>query len=172
MGEPILQKVWIIWSRLLYFNFKSFLDPDSSPFIRFQCILYDSGVLFSEFSNFEKLQWGDLISGVNEFCRKSELFGSSFCISVLKVLWTQIFRHSLDFNAFSMIHQSFSKSRQISTNWRGGSNFWVEPILQKVWIIWSPLVYFNFKSFVDPNSSSFIRFQCILHDSGVLFAEP
>ena len=50
-------------------------------------------------------------------------------------------------------------------------NFWGEPILQKVWIIWSPLLYFNFKSYMDPNSSSLIRFQCILHDSGVLFEE-
>ena len=109
-GEPILQKVWIIWSPLLYFNFKSFLDPNSSPFISFQCILYDSGVLLSGFSNFYKLKRGDLISGGNQFCRKSELFGL-------------------------------------------------------------PLLYLNCKSFIDPNLSSFIRFQCILHDSGVLFPE-
>ena len=109
-GEPILQNVWIIWSPLLYFNFKSFMDPNSSSFIRFQCILHDSGVLFSEPWNFYKLKRGDLISGV-------------------------------------------------------------EPMLQKVWIIWSPLLYFNFKSFTDPHSSSFIRFQYILHDSGVRFSE-
>ena len=108
--EPILQKVWIIWSPLLYFNFKSFMDPNSSSFIRFQCILHDSGVLFSESWNFYKLKRGDLISGG-------------------------------------------------------------EPILQKVWMFWSPLLYFNFKSFTDPNSSSFIRFQCILHDSGGTFSD-
>ena len=51
-GDPISQNVWIIWLPLLSFNFKSFLDPNSSPFIIFQCILYDSGVLFSGFSNF------------------------------------------------------------------------------------------------------------------------
>ena len=123
--EPILQKVWIIWSPLLYLNFKSFVDPDSSSFIRFQCILHDSGVLFSESWNFYKLKRGDLISWGNQFCRKSELFVRRFCIS----------------------------------------------ILQKVWIIWFPLQYFNFKSFMDPNSSSLIRFQCILRDSGVLFSE-
>ena len=105
-GEPILQNVWIIWSPLLYFNFKSFLDPNSSPFISFQCILYDSGVLLSESWNFYKLKRGDLISGGNQ-------------------------------------------------------------ILQSVWFIWSALLYFNFKSFLDPNSLSFIRFQCILYDSGV-----
>ena len=101
-GEPILQKLWIIWSPLLYFNFKSFRDPNSSSFIRFQCILHDSEGFFSE--------WG-------------------------------------------------------------GCNFWVEPVLEKVWIIWSPLLYLNFKSFRVPNFSSFIRFQCILHDSGVPLSE-
>ena len=105
-GESVLQKVWIVWSTLVYFNSKSFLDPNSSSFLRFQCILHDSGVLFSKSRNFYKLK-------------------------------------------------------------RGGSNFWGEQILQKVWIIWSPLLYCKFKSFTDPNSSSFIRFQCIVHNSGV-----
>ena len=115
-GERILQKVWIIWSTLLYFNFKSFTDPNSSSFIRFQCILHDSGVLFSESWNFYKLKKGDLISGWNQFCRKSELFGPPFCISILKVFQTQILPHSLDLNAFFMIQGYFSQSLEISTN--------------------------------------------------------
>ena len=82
--EPILQNVWIIWSPLLYFNFKSFLDPNSSSFNRFQCILYDSGILRSGFSNLYKLKRRDLISGGSQFCRVSELFGPHFCISILK----------------------------------------------------------------------------------------
>ena len=109
-GEPIFQKVWLIWSLLLDLNFKSFLDPNSSLFIRYQCILHDSGVLFIESWNFYKLK-------------------------------------------------------------RGGPNFWWERILQEVWKDWSPLLYLNFKSSVHPNSSSFIRFQLILHDSGVVFSE-
>ena len=109
-GEPILQKVWIIWSSLLYFNFKSFLDPNSSSFIRFQCILHNSGVFLSESWNFYKFK-------------------------------------------------------------QGGPNFWVEPIFQKDWIVWSLILYFNFKSFTNPNSLSFIISQCILHDSGVFFWE-
>ena len=109
-GEPILQNVWIIWSSLLYFNFKSFLDWNSSSFIRFQCILYDSGVFLSGFSNLYKLKRGDLISGG-------------------------------------------------------------EPIFQNVWIIWSPLLYLNLESSMDWNSSSLIRFQFILHESGRLFSE-
>ena len=108
-GEPILQNVWIIWSTLLFFNFKSFLDPNSSSFIRFQSILHEGGRLFSESWNFYKLK-------------------------------------------------------------RGGPNLWWEPILQNVWIIWSALLYFNFKSFLVPNSSSFIRFPCIFCDSGLFLS--
>ena len=115
-GEPILQEIWIIWSSLLYFNFKSFMDPNFLSFIRFQCIFYHSVVLCWESWNFYKLKREDLISGGNQFCRKSELFGPPFCISILKVLWTQILRHSLDFNAFCMIQEYFSQSLEISTN--------------------------------------------------------
>ena len=104
LGKPILQKGWIIWSLFLYFNFKSFKDLNSLSFIRFQCILHDSGVPFTDFWNFYKLKRGHLIS-------------------------------------------------------------WGETILQNGWTIWSPLLYFSFKSFKDLNSSSFIKFQCILHDS-------
>ena len=109
-GEPILQKALIIWSPLLYFNFKSFLDPNSSSFIRFQWILHDSGVLFSVYSNFYKLK-------------------------------------------------------------RWGSNSCRQPILQNVWVIWFSLLYLKFESFLDPESSSFIRFQQILYDSGVPFSD-
>ena len=53
----------------------------------------------------------------------------------------------------------------------GEHNFWGEPVLQNVWIIFLPLLYFNFQSFLEPNSSSFIRFQCILHDLRGAFSE-
>ena len=52
----------------------------------------------------------------------------------------------------------------------GRPNFWWEPILPKVWIIWSPLLYLDFENLMDPDSCSFIRFQCILHDSRVSFS--
>ena len=94
---------------LSLFQFKIFKDPNSSSFIRFQCILHDSGIPFSGFWNFYKLKWGNLIS-------------------------------------------------------------WEEPILQSGQIIWSTLLFFTFKSFKDATSSSFIRFQCILHDSGLPFS--
>ena len=108
--EPILQNVWIILSPLLSFNFKSFWDPSSSPFISFQFILYDSGGLLLGFPNLYNLK-------------------------------------------------------------RGEFSFWGEPICQNVWIIWSPLLHLNFKSFLDPNYSSFIRFQSILHESGRVSSE-
>ena len=114
--EPILQNVWIIWSPLLYFNLKSSMDPNSSSFIRFQSILHESGRLFSESWNFYKLKRGDLISGGNQFCRMSELFGPPSCISILKVFQTEILHHSLHFNVFCMIQEYFFKSPEISTN--------------------------------------------------------
>ena len=131
-GESILQKIRNIWSPLLYFNFKSFKYRISSSFIRFECILHDSAVFFWESSNFYKLKGGrggDLISGGKQFSRKSESFGPAFCILILKDLWTQVFRHSLYFNAFCMIQEYFSQSFGISTNlgratkFLGGTDF-------------------------------------------------
>ena len=84
-GEPIFQNLWIIWSPLLYLSLKSPMDQNSSSFIRYQFILHESGRLFSGSWNFYKLKRGDLISGGNQFCRMSELFGPPFCISILKV---------------------------------------------------------------------------------------
>ena len=85
--EPILQNVWIIWSPLLYFNFESFLDPISSSFIAFQCILHDSGVLFEESWNLYKLKRGDLISGGGgtNFAECLNYLAPPSCISILKV---------------------------------------------------------------------------------------
>ena len=84
-GKRILQKVSIISSPVLYFNFRKFKDPNFFSLIRFQCILYDSVVHFWESWNFYKLKSGDLVSWGNQFCRKSQLFGPPFCSSILKV---------------------------------------------------------------------------------------
>ena len=114
--EPILQNVRIIWSPLLFFSFKSFLDPNSSSLTRFQSILHESGRLFSDSWNFYKLKRGYLMSGGNEFCRMSELFGPPFCISILKVLLTQILCHSLNFSPFCLNQEDFSQTPEISIN--------------------------------------------------------
>ena len=84
-NQALLKNSWIIWSPLLYFNFKTFKDPNSSPFIRFPCVLYDSEDFFVRLLKFLQIKEGDLISGGNQFCRRSELFGPPFCISILKV---------------------------------------------------------------------------------------
>ena len=115
-GNQFRKKSELFVPTLLYFTFKRFKDPNSSPFIRLQCILLDSGVVSSGFWNFYKLKWGDKISGRNEFWRNSELFGLLFCISNLKVLWTQSLCHSLDINALYMIQQYTSKTFEICTN--------------------------------------------------------
>ena len=115
-GEPILQNRWIILSILVYFNFKNLRDPNSSSSGRIQCILHDSAVLFSVFSNFLKLKRGDLISWEKQFCRTAELFGPPFCISILKIWWIQILRDWVDFNTFYTIQQYFSPFFQISSN--------------------------------------------------------
>ena len=106
-GETTLQNALIIWFPHLCLNFKTFMDPNLSSSTRFQCILHDSWVLFSDSSNFYKLKRRDQIS-------------------------------------------------------------WAERILQNVLIIWSPLLYLNFKSFIDPNFLSLFPFECIPHDWGVL----
>ena len=115
-GEPILQNVSIIWSLLLYFNLKSSMHTNSSSFTAFQFILHDSGVLFSAFSNLDKWKRGDLISGWNQICRMSDLFGLFFCISVFKSFYTRILHHSLDFTTFCINQADFFQSPEFSTN--------------------------------------------------------
>ena len=170
--EPILQKVWIIWYLLLYFNFKSFMVPNSSSFIRFQCIPHDSGVLFSESWNIYKLNRGALISGGNQFCRKFELFGPPLLYFYFKSFIDPKFIviHYISMHS-SWLRSSFLRFFKFLQIKVGGPNFWGEPTLQKVWIIWSRLLYFNLKSFMEQNHSSFLRFQCILDDSGAIFSD-
>ena len=84
-NQALLKNSWIIWSPLVYFNFKTFKDTNSSSFIRFPCVLCDSEDFLSASRNFYKLERGDLISGGNQFSKKSELFGPPFCISILKI---------------------------------------------------------------------------------------
>ena len=163
--EPILQKVWIIWSHLLYFNFKSCIDTNFSSFIRFQGILHDSRVFFSEFWNFYKLKNGVLISGGNQFCKKCELFYPPLLYFNFKSFMDP---NSLSFIRFQCIlydsEALFSKFWDFYKLKRGALNFWGEQIFLKVWIIWSSLLYFSVKSFKYQISSSFVRFQCMLHD--------
>ena len=147
------------------------MDTISSSSIRFQSFLHDLGVLFSESWNLYKLKRANLISAAAQFCRKSELFGPPFCISILKVLWTQIHFHLSDFNASDWFRSTFLRDLKFLQIKNVRPSLWGEPIFQKVWIIWSPLLCFTFKSFIDPNPTLFITNQCSLHDSGVIFSE-
>ena len=138
LGKAILKNVWIICSPLLHFNFKSFKYRICSSFIRFQWILDDSGVLFSEFSNFYKLKRGVLISVGNQFCRMSELFGSPLLYFNLTSF---LYPNSSSFIRLHCIpHDSravFSKSSNFYKLKRGegGVQFLGERIFHKVWVI-------------------------------------
>ena len=169
--EPILQNDWIIWSPLVYFNFKSLRDPNSSSSSRFQCILHDSAVLFSVFSNFLKLKRGDLISWGEPILQNGWIIWSPLLYFNFKNLRDPNSSSSSRFQC--ILHDSavlFSVFSNFLKLKMAELISWGEPILQNGWIIWSPLLYFNFKNLRDPNSSSSSRFQCILHDSAVLFS--
>ena len=58
----------------------------------------------------------DQISGKNQSCRKSELFGRPCSISILKDLMTQIISHSLNYNASYLIQEYFSETLKLSTD--------------------------------------------------------
>ena len=133
-----MQNVCIIWSPLLYFNFKSFLNPNSLSFIRFQWFLHNSGVLFSESWNFLKSKRGDLISGGNQLWWMSKIFGSLLYFN-LKISMDP---NSSSFTRFQWFLHESAEVFWFSWNFcklkMGGTNFWGKPILQNVSIIWSP----------------------------------
>ena len=104
-------------------------------------------------------------SGQNQFCRKSELYDATFCISLSKAFWSQILCHLSDINAFCLIQEYLSQTLQGSTN----SSVSICP--QNISIILFPLLHFYFKSFLNINSSSFNRFHCIAYDSLVTLSE-
>ena len=102
----------------------------------------------------------------------AEQFSPCFCISILKVLRIEILRHSLDFNAFCVIQESCFRLLKFPQIKEGGPNFLVGTnSAERLNYFPLPLLYFNFKSFKDPNFLPFISFECILHDWGVPFSE-
>ena len=110
---------------------------------------------------FLQIKLWDLISGGNQFCRKSEVFAHPpSCIRILKVLRTEFFLSLVRFQGILLdsriAFSDFWKFLQIE---KGDLISGGEPILQKVFIFWSPFQYFTFKSFTNPNSSSFVRAQ-------------
>ena len=170
-SEPILQNGWIIWSFLLYFHFRNFKDPNSSSFIRFQCILHDSAELLSGFWNFLKLNRGDQIFWADPILQNRWII----CYTLLYFNFSNSKEpNSLSFIRFQCIlHDSavlFSRLSNFLKLRRGGLISLGEAILQNGRILWSPLLYFNFRNLKDPNIWSFIGFECILYESAVLFS--
>ena len=148
-----------------------FQHPNSLSFIRIQFILHDSAVLLSIFEIFVKLKRGNLISwGGGPILQNGWIISSP-------TLYCN-FEHFKDPNSLSFIRFQcilhdpvvlFSAFPIFFKLKRGDLNSWGEPILQNSWIIWSPVLYLNFRSLKDPNSLSFIRLQWTLHDSAVVF---
>ena len=92
----------------------SILKVLSTEFIR-PSLDFTTFYTIQESSNLYKLKKAHVISGGNQFGRKSELFGPHFYIQILKSLSTDFFCHSLVFNVFLMIQDYFSQSFEIST---------------------------------------------------------
>ena len=103
-----------------------------------------------------KFLWG------HEFCRVTELFGSSFCISIIKISVTQILCHSSYFDVFCMIQQSFSIFFKISSKLKSGiPNILRETdTAEQLNLCGLTLLYFNFENGKGGNSTSSIRFPC------------
>ena len=184
-GKPIFQNDWIIQSPFLYFIFRKLKDSNSLSFFTFQCVLHDSVVLFSIIWDFLKLKggpnfWGEANSaeGLRYLVPPLLLYfmfrnlKDPNSLSIIRFQW--FLRNSLSFFTFQcVLHDSvvlFSVIWDFLKLKRGDLISWGEPILQNSWIIWSPLLCFNFRNFKHTNSSSFIRFQWVLRDSAVLFS--
>ena len=144
---------------LLYFNLKNFRDPNSSSSSRLQCILHDAAVLLSVFSNFLKLKKGDLISWGEPILPNGWIIWSPLLYFYFKNLRDPNSSSSSRFQC--ILHHSavlFSVFLNFLKLKRGDLISWEKPILQNGWIIWSSLLYFNFKNLRDPNSSWSGRF--------------
>ena len=97
-----------LFGPLLYFNLKISMDPNSSSFTRFQSFLHESGEVFWQSWNFRKLKMGGPNFLGEPILQDVRIIWSpSFCISIIKVIWTQILRHSLDFSNLCMNQDYF-----------------------------------------------------------------
>ena len=96
-----------LFGPLLYFNLKISMDQNSPSFTRFQSFLHESAQVFWFSWNFCKLKMGGTnFWGKPIFQNVSIIWSPYFCISIIKVIWTQILRHSLDFS-HSCINQDY-----------------------------------------------------------------
>ena len=124
---------------------------------------------FLNFLNFPKLKMWNLISWGEPILQNSWIiwspllyfnsrnFRDSNSSSFIALPWVPI-----DSPVLFSIFWNFLKLKT------GDLISWWEQIRKNSWIIWSPLLYFNFRNLKHPNSSSFFRFQWILHDPSAL----
>ena len=125
------------WSRGTFFRLFKFLQVKEGwpkaelfgpPFrisilkvLRTQIIRHSLGfnsffrITFLRFLKFPQFKEAvpNFLAGTNS-AERLNFFVPPFCISILKVLRTQILRHWLDFNAFCMVQEHFSRYFQVS----------------------------------------------------------
>ena len=114
------------------------------------------GSYFPSFFIFPQIMINYLVlSPIFQFCKfKGPKFFVLHYISI----------HSIWFSSTFLSFLIFPQIKEGGPNFLGGTSSaeWLNYLL--------PLLYFNFKHLEDPNSSSFNRFQFILHDSEVLLS--
>ena len=108
------------------------------------------GNTFLRVLKFLKIKAGWPHFWVKQFCRKSQLFGSPFCISILNVWQTHFLRHSLGSMHSAWLRSTFCEVFKFLQIKEGGPSFWGQPILQKVNYLVPPSV-FQFLKFYGPN---------------------
>ena len=126
---------------------------------------------FSIFRNFLKLKRGDLICWGQPILQNTWLFGPAL---LYFNSWNLTESNSSSFFALEWFAMDSPLLFSIFWNFvklkRADLVSWWEPILQNVWIIWSPLFYFNSRNFRDSNSLSFIALQWVPICSPLLFS--
>ena len=106
------------------FQFKTLMETKVCHSLDFNAFCTIREYVSQTFKSLNKNKWGTKVLGKINF-GKVWIICSPFGISILNVLKTQIFCHSLDFNALCMIQEYFSHSLEIFANQRVGDlTFW------------------------------------------------
>ena len=104
---------------------------------------------FTQFLKFSQIKERELISWEEQILQNSRIICSPLCISILKIAATHILWRSSDFNAFYMTEQCFSQFFKISSNYRGGANFFGGTNSAEELNYFVALLYSNFRNWRD-----------------------